>query len=135
MLMQESVRSLHVLTIFFFFFFSSRRRHTRFDCDWSSDVCSSDLLVPRIEPLRADLRHLRHVIVAGKAGPSAISLTELTAAASERLEAESTSPDDMCFWQYSSGTTGAPKAVVHLHGSAITPADLHGRHVVGMTAH
>src|SRR2546430_3349885 len=28
-------------------FFSSRRRHTRFDCDWSSDVCSSDLLVER----------------------------------------------------------------------------------------
>src|SRR5205085_4807317 len=25
------------------FFFSIRRRHTRFDCDWSSDVCSSDL--------------------------------------------------------------------------------------------
>src|SRR5205085_9461990 len=30
----------------FFFFFSSRRRHTRFDCDWSSDVCSSDLIDP-----------------------------------------------------------------------------------------
>src|SRR2546430_3236175 len=30
-----------------FFFFSSRRRHTRFDCDWSSDVCSSDLRVRR----------------------------------------------------------------------------------------
>src|SRR2546430_8408040 len=29
--------------ILLFFFFSSRRRHTRFDCDWSSDVCSSDL--------------------------------------------------------------------------------------------
>src|SRR2546430_9680485 len=28
-----------------FFFFSSRRRHTRFDCDWSSDVCSSDLVM------------------------------------------------------------------------------------------
>src|SRR2546430_12010388 len=28
------------------FFFSSRRRHTRFDCDWSSDVCSSDLRTP-----------------------------------------------------------------------------------------
>src|SRR5688572_32313777 len=27
------------------FFFSSRRRHTSFDCDWNSDVCSSDLLV------------------------------------------------------------------------------------------
>src|SRR2546430_9440513 len=29
------------------FFFSSRRRHTRFDCDWSSDVCSSDLVAVR----------------------------------------------------------------------------------------
>src|SRR6476661_8701027 len=29
--------------LFFGFFFSSRRRHTRFKCDWSSDVCSSDL--------------------------------------------------------------------------------------------
>src|SRR2546430_4178626 len=28
----------------FDFFFSSRRRHTRFDCDWSSDVCSSNLV-------------------------------------------------------------------------------------------
>src|SRR5688572_32629920 len=32
-----------MLFYFFFFFFSSRRWHTRFDCDWSSDVCSSDL--------------------------------------------------------------------------------------------
>src|SRR5207302_8262075 len=30
----------------FFFFFSSRRRHTRFSRDWSSDVCSSDLVEP-----------------------------------------------------------------------------------------
>src|SRR5690242_4012636 len=29
--------------VVFFFFFSSRRRHTRLTCDWSSDVCSSDL--------------------------------------------------------------------------------------------
>src|SRR5205085_9433234 len=32
-----------LLQILIHFFFSSRRRHTRFDCDWSSDVCSSDL--------------------------------------------------------------------------------------------
>src|SRR2546430_6043614 len=32
-----------LMSLLFFFFFSSRRRHTRFDCDWSSDVCSSDL--------------------------------------------------------------------------------------------
>src|SRR5439155_7573631 len=32
-----------------FFFFSSRRRHTRWPRDWSSDVCSSDLIDARIE--------------------------------------------------------------------------------------
>src|SRR5260221_7775696 len=30
--------------LLYLFFFSSRRRHTRSLCDWSSDVCSSDLL-------------------------------------------------------------------------------------------
>src|SRR5256886_16721 len=39
----------YVFTIFFFF--SSRRRHTRFDCDWSSDVCSSDLFLMPIEDI------------------------------------------------------------------------------------
>src|SRR6516225_10433979 len=34
----------------FFFFFSSRRRHTRLTCDWSSDVCSSDLAGVGVSP-------------------------------------------------------------------------------------
>src|SRR6267143_2920749 len=33
------------------FFFSSRRRHTRWNCDWSSDVCSSDLAEERFRRL------------------------------------------------------------------------------------
>src|SRR5438105_11564868 len=36
--------SLLLVLYFFFFFFSSRRRHTRSTRDWSSDVCSSDLM-------------------------------------------------------------------------------------------
>src|SRR5205085_7374054 len=44
----------YFLFYFFFFFFSSRRRHTRFDCDWSSDVCSSDLLRREPERLRTE---------------------------------------------------------------------------------
>src|SRR5690554_7541800 len=35
---------LMICFFFFFFFFSSRRRHTRCGRDWSSDVCSSDLM-------------------------------------------------------------------------------------------
>src|SRR5256886_7394686 len=42
--------------MFIFFFFSSRRRHTRFDCDWSSDVCSSDLRPVANESLLQFLR-------------------------------------------------------------------------------
>src|SRR2546427_147419 len=52
-----------IVYISYFFFFSSRRRHTRFDCDWSSDVCSSDLLFGvRVYPLRgkhADAKKVR----------------------------------------------------------------------------
>src|SRR5437867_10696177 len=35
----------------FFFFFSSRRRHTRSYGDWSSDVCSSDLVAEKVRHL------------------------------------------------------------------------------------
>src|SRR2546430_8049898 len=38
------------------FFFSSRRRHTRFDCDWSSDVCSSDLGYVHVGGLPIDVK-------------------------------------------------------------------------------
>src|SRR5438034_2972776 len=47
-----------------FFFFSSRRRHTRSLCDWSSDVCSSDLAATSV----AAPGHLwrdRHTLIAG----------------------------------------------------------------------
>src|SRR5688572_8157211 len=40
------------------FFFSSRRRHTRFDCDWSSDVCSSDLAEVSYRRLAGNARPL-----------------------------------------------------------------------------
>src|SRR3712207_7064928 len=39
------ITSHRVLLLFISFFFSSRRRHTRYWRDWSSDVCSSDLLM------------------------------------------------------------------------------------------
>src|SRR2546427_8143124 len=54
-----SVVSWWSLCVFCFFFFSSRRRHTRFDCDWSSDVCSSDLV--HADRLREGLRLIRRL--------------------------------------------------------------------------
>src|SRR5260370_4702451 len=62
-----------------FFFFSSRRRHTRFKCDWSSDVCSSDLVKARddaaIEILDlAPLRNLKAAEREGDAGGHVVSV-------------------------------------------------------------
>src|SRR5256886_7705312 len=51
------LRSNRVVVVDRVFFFSSRRRHTRFDCDWSSDVCSSDL-----SDANAVLPHTRSVV-------------------------------------------------------------------------
>src|SRR5438445_9587740 len=47
------------ISVLFFFFFSSRRRHTRYWRDWSSDVCSSDLQVPRAARLGEAVRRHR----------------------------------------------------------------------------
>src|SRR5207237_6729321 len=52
--------------------FSSRRRHTRFKCDWSSDVCSSDLelsLASGLESTKANIRRLMVSTSGGTSGP------------------------------------------------------------------
>src|SRR5689334_23447693 len=51
------------------FFFSSRRRHTRWNCDWSSDVCSSDLAGEQVggELLAVDDDGVTRVVAAGRA--------------------------------------------------------------------
>src|SRR5256886_4173544 len=65
--------SLQTYCVSVSFFFSSRRRHTRFDCDWSSDVCSSDLCrccsaASTASPLRGRSRS-RHPLRIGRGGP------------------------------------------------------------------
>src|SRR5438034_9025462 len=64
-----------MLQLFFlgsFFFFSSRRRHTRSLCDWSSDVCSSDLPLSPVLSLAPNVE-FRHEL----AGPATGSLALL----------------------------------------------------------
>src|SRR5256886_13061114 len=56
------------------FFFSSRRRHTRFDCDWSSDVCSSDLSPAfRLGCLWQNLNRVGLLVSSPVAGCSAVT--------------------------------------------------------------
>src|SRR6266481_2355844 len=59
----------------YFFFFSSRRRHTRWNCDWSSDVCSSDL------PWRAPYEDMFQLTVAPERAPDRAEEIEVELAA------------------------------------------------------
>src|SRR5438309_4334143 len=64
---EAGVVFFYLLFVFVFFFFSSRRRHTRWNCDWSSDVCSSDLFGHAPETVAETIRF---AAAAGLAGGS-----------------------------------------------------------------
>src|SRR5260370_36328465 len=75
-----------------FFFFSSRRRHTRFKCDWSSDVCSSDLKQENNRP-KAMKRLVFAVDVKGSAGKSFFQSHLLEALSQWGIRARGYDPD------------------------------------------
>ena len=59
-------------------------------------------------------RHLKNLVVVGTAGAHETAWREVVDAQTDGLQTADTGPDDMCFWLYTSGTTGRPKAAVHL---------------------
>jgi benzoate-CoA ligase len=93
----------------------------------------SERLLPQFEGARDRHPSLRHVVVSGTQGHDGLQrLSDLLAAAPRAAETAPTTRDDMCFWLYSSGSTGAPKGTVHLHASMRGTAELFGRHVLGI---
>ncbi|MCL6447788.1 MAG: benzoate-CoA ligase family protein [Armatimonadetes bacterium] len=93
----------------------------------------SEELVPQVGQVRSQLRYLKHFVVVGQPQPGQLNFAELVDKASPDLAAAPTSKDDMAFWLYSSGTTGTPKGVVHLHHDLLHFMLPHCREVVGMT--
>lgn len=86
-----------------------------------------------IQQKRHELKFLDHIIVVhGKGTEADFSYEELVEENSARLECAPTTPDDPCFWLYSSGSTGHPKGTIHLQHDMIFAAETYGKQVLGI---
>ena len=92
----------------------------------------SEPLLKAFQPILSKLPDLKHVVVAGADAQGHLHLAGLFESAGKEFKAVPTLADDICFWLYSSGSTGAPKGTVHLHAHLIQTADLYAVPVLGI---
>ncbi|HZT95627.1 MAG TPA: benzoate-CoA ligase family protein [Chloroflexota bacterium] len=115
------------------------------DCEYILEDSRAKVLVvdaqllPEVAPALDGLRYLRHVVVVGSGQiqlgdrVEVHDFDDLLAASKPELDAADTCKDDVAFWLYSSGTTGAPNAAVHLHHDMVVCTELYAKPVLRLT--
>ncbi len=88
-------------------------------------------LLGTVEPILGKLASLEHVFVVGGAADGHHDFSTELAAQPADCPPARTCADETAFWLYSSGSTGMPKGVLHVHSSAMETARLYGQGVVG----
>jgi benzoate-CoA ligase family protein len=73
---------------------------------------------------------LQHLIVVGTAPRGAISFADFLRSHTDQLTAAPTCKDDAAFWLYSSGSTGSPKACIHLQRDMLVATEQYALHVL-----
>lgn len=91
----------------------------------------SQALLPVVEPVLADNPYLKKVFVIGEDQGKYLNFNDELASCKSR-DAIAVSNDETAFWLYSSGSTGQPKGVRHVHGSMQYTADTYGEKVLGI---
>jgi 4-hydroxybenzoate-CoA ligase len=94
----------------------------------------SAALLETITPVLGDLPSLKHIfVISGEAGEF-IDFHKELAAQPDNSETAQTCCDEVAFWLYSSGSTGMPKGVPHVHSSLMETARLFGQGVLDIKA-
>jgi benzoate-CoA ligase family protein len=91
-------------------------------------VVVSEGLAEALEPVLASIP--RVIVSRPDGGPC--SLADILADGDAATPAAQASGDEVAFWLYSSGSTGAPKGVKHVHSSLRVTADTYGKQVLGI---
>jgi benzoate-CoA ligase len=97
----------------------------------ASAIVISAALLEALKPALDGARFLRHTIVSEGSDSGQLSLQRLLESGADAYDPAPTTCDDMCFWLYSSGSTGPPKGTVHAHASLIQTAELYARPIAG----
>src|SRR3954468_10922 len=97
----------------------------------------SQALLPVVRDMLGRMPDLEHVIVVGGDAQSSEQsghkkLSHEIANESDQFETAATHADEPAFWLYSSGSTGMPKGVRHLHASLAATAETYGKQVLGI---
>jgi 4-hydroxybenzoate-CoA ligase len=93
----------------------------------------SEELVPVITRIKGDLLYLRDMIVISETEGAHIPFRQKYRHAPEAIKTEFTTKDDVCFWLYSSGSTGSPKGAIHSQYDMVVASQSYAQGVLGIT--